>query len=165
MNYLGVSLSPSLCVCVLVRDDHSANESNMKGVVVGLVKEAGKMLFSGQVNLLQVSLPVSLFEPRSYLEKIADTWFYPHFFDLAYAHYKQKNPEEGIKWLVTFGVAGVHRAFDALQKPFSPILGETFQATYEYNTAEVNLEQISHHPPVSAFSVKSIDDKGEVRAR
>ena len=41
-------------------------------------------------------------------------------------------------------------------KPFNPILGETFQANIgEY---EIALEQISHHPPVSAFQVWRPDD-------
>ena len=42
-------------------------------------------------------------------------------------------------------------------KPFNPILGETFQATMgEY---EIALEQISHHPPVSAFQIWNPEDQ------
>ncbi len=38
-------------------------------------------------------------------------------------------------------------------KPFNPILGETFQATIgDFN---LNMEQISHHPPVSSFMIES----------
>lgn len=35
------------------------------------------------------------------------------------------------------------------QKPFNPILGETYQATV--NGCNIYLEQISHHPAISAY--------------
>ena len=35
------------------------------------------------------------------------------------------------------------------RKPFNPILGETFQA--RINGYPIYMEQISHHPPISAF--------------
>jgi hypothetical protein len=38
-----------------------------------------------------------------------------------------------------------------MRKPFNPILGETFQASF--GDYEVVVEQISHHPPVSAFQI------------
>jgi len=38
-----------------------------------------------------------------------------------------------------------------MKKPFNPILGETFQGSI--GNYEIALEQISHHPPVSAFQL------------
>ena len=38
------------------------------------------------------------------------------------------------------------------QKPFNPILGETYQAFI--NGCPLNCEQISHHPAISYFNVK-----------
>jgi hypothetical protein len=38
------------------------------------------------------------------------------------------------------------------EKPFNPILGETWQATLSDGTA-VFMEQVSHHPPVAAFQL------------
>jgi hypothetical protein len=49
-------------------------------------------------------------------------------------------------------VAGLHKTCSAL-KPFNPILGETFQATYD-DGSEVYCEQTSHHPPISHFVVE-----------
>lgn len=40
-----------------------------------------------------------------------------------------------------------------MQKPFNPILGETYQASM--GKYEVALEQISHHPPISCYQVWS----------
>ena len=41
------------------------------------------------------------------------------------------------------------------KKPFNPLLGETF----EYETEDIRLlaEQVSHHPPVTAFHVEHDD--------
>jgi len=39
-----------------------------------------------------------------------------------------------------------------MRKPFNPILGETYQASYPDGT-QIYLEQISHHPPISAFQM------------
>jgi oxysterol-binding protein-related protein 1/2 len=36
-----------------------------------------------------------------------------------------------------------------LLKPFNPVIGETFQA--DINGGVYSAEQVSHHPPVSAF--------------
>lgn len=47
---------------------------------------------------------------------------------------------------------GFHRAFTRWLKPFNPILGETWQAA-EPDGSQIFLEQISHHPPISAFQL------------
>ena len=48
--------------------------------------------------------------------------------------------------------AGFHRVFVRWAKPFNPVLGETWQAALPDGTA-IALEQISHHPPISAFQM------------
>ena len=50
-------------------------------------------------------------------------------------------------------IAGLHHAFENWRKPFNPILGETWQATLSDGTS-MHMEQISHHPPVSAFHME-----------
>lgn len=49
--------------------------------------------------------------------------------------------------------AGLHHAFANWRKPFNPILGETWQAVLSDGTS-MFMEQISHHPPVSAFHME-----------
>ena len=39
-----------------------------------------------------------------------------------------------------------------MEKPFNPILGETYQGTID--GCPVSLEQISHHPPIAAYLLK-----------
>ena len=34
-------------------------------------------MLTGHIDLVNFSVPVKMFEPRSYLEKLADVWVYP----------------------------------------------------------------------------------------
>jgi hypothetical protein len=51
--------------------------------------------------------------------------------------------------------------FERWRKPFNPILGETWQARLS-DGSSIFLEQICHHPPVSAFHM---DGPGEIRCQ
>jgi len=58
---------------------------------------------------------------------------------------------ERMKFVICFAIAGLQ--YGAIQdKPFNPILGETFQGFFE-DGSQIFIEQVSHHPPVSAFQV------------
>ena len=41
--------------------------------------QVGKKLLTGNINLISISMPVKMFEPRSYLQKLTDVWVYPRF--------------------------------------------------------------------------------------
>lgn len=47
------------------------------GISVGwdLIKQVGTSLLEGR-DLIHVSLPVRVFEPRSFLQRLADSWLY-----------------------------------------------------------------------------------------
>jgi hypothetical protein len=49
--------------------------------------------------------------------------------------------------------AGLYHSFERWKKPFNPILGETWQAALS-DGSTIAMEQISHHPPVSAFQIE-----------
>ena len=53
--------------------------------------------------------------------------------------------------LSLFLTAGIHIAFSNWNKPFNPHLGETWQARMPHKPISLTMEQISHHPPISAF--------------
>eukprot|EP00887_Chlorella_sp_A99_P006233 scaffold3.g6233.t1 len=147
-----------------------------RSAIMQVVKTLGKNLLAGNLDLLKVSLPVLMCEPRSYLQKLTDPWVYPGFLRAAAA---TSDPLERLRWVVTFIVAGLHRAFLHFEKarlcgkkgsgedhrsapghagrpPFNPILGETFQA-FLPDGSRIWLEQVSHHPPVSAFELDGPD--------
>jgi hypothetical protein len=109
----------------------------------------GENLTSKGGDLTRVSLPVRIFEPRSYLERVLDGFcFAPVYLRKAA---KTKDPVERMKWVVTFMISGLHNTCDQ-RKPFNPILGETFQATFEDGT-QIFCEQSSHHPPVTNWQL------------
>lgn len=66
----------------------------------------GRQILQGNLNLVNTSFPVRMFEPRSYLQKMADVWAYP---DLINAAAQQQEPLERMKLLVAWLVAGAGR--------------------------------------------------------
>lgn len=57
----------------------------------------------GDMNLINTPFPVTMFEPRSYLEKLADVWVYPRYLSAAAA---SVDPLERLKLVITWFVAG-----------------------------------------------------------
>jgi hypothetical protein len=64
------------------------------------------------------------------------------------------NPVEQIKF-VTLSYMFINACLPNLEKPFNPILGETFQGTI--GGIPIYLEQISHHPAISSLYIKTKD--------
>lgn len=58
-----------------------------------------------------------------------------------------------MRYVVAFVIAGLSKQIGA-NKPFNPILGETYQAHYPEHGVQVFMEQVSHHPPVSSWEVR-----------
>jgi hypothetical protein len=124
-----------------------------RSVAVDVLKQLGQNILEGK-DLTKIALPVYLFEPRSFLERLADGFsFAPHFLRKAA---EAKDALERLKYVIAFSVAGLHLTATQ-KKPFNPILGETHQAFFEDGTA-VYCEQSSHHPPASNFQVLPPDD-------
>jgi len=110
------------------------------------LKQMGKSILEGK-NLVGVSLPVTVFDPRSLLHKLIDAWSYaPTYLPRAAAAH---DPLERFKLVITWVVSGLHLA-QSFWKPFNPILGETYQGTFADGT-NVFLEQSTHHPPGSRW--------------
>jgi len=121
---------------------------SQKGVFAHLIKSFGANLMSGK-SVVNVSLPVRVFEPRSFLQRIPDAWCYAPLF-LTKAAFAP-SPLERLKYCIAFMVSGLHKAVTNT-KPFNPILGETFQGSFS-DGSHVYLEQTSHHPPISSFQM------------
>lgn len=129
-----------------VRDEAIITEQ--RGVVWDLIKQLGKSITQG-VSLTKIAIPVRIAEPRSYLELVTDGWCYaPIFLKQAAV---EADPVERMKLVITFAIAGLSNTCTP-KKPFNPILGETYQATFEDGT-EIFCEQTSHHPPISNWEL------------
>ncbi len=131
-----------------------------RGAIMEVVKNLGSNLLRGNFDLLKISLPVKLFEPRSYLEKLTDPWIYSRYLEAAADAGNSHNadPILRMQYVVTYIIAGLHQVFLKWAKPYNPILGETHQASLPDGTT-IFLEQISHHPPISAFSMQGKNNK------
>jgi len=97
-----------------------------EGLILDLMKRAGKQLIEGK-DIVAISLPVRIFEPRSMVERITDLWGSgPHYINLAC---KTQDPVQRMKLIMAFCVSGLHMNLKQL-KPFNPILGETYEVKY-----------------------------------
>ncbi|GIL91569.1 hypothetical protein Vretimale_18434 [Volvox reticuliferus] len=128
--------------------EHQQQLKEQRAQLWNWLKRVGSHMFTEGINLTKISLPVCLFEPRSFLERLTTNWEYN---SLLLAAARCNDAVDRLKFIVAFAVSGLCRQV-SFHKPFNPILGETYQATYP-NGLEVYCEQISHHPPISSWEV------------
>ncbi|XP_076260251.1 oxysterol-binding protein-related protein 9 isoform X2 [Rhynchophorus ferrugineus] len=124
------------------------------------------------MDLTKVVLPTFILERRSLLEMYADYFAHP---DLFISIADQKDPRDRmvrvVKWYLSSYHAG--RKSAVAKKPYNPILGEVFKCHWDVPVNSNNpsdeivsdgpiewctkdqlsfvAEQVSHHPPISAF--------------
>ncbi|KAL6750754.1 hypothetical protein V8C86DRAFT_2799239 [Haematococcus lacustris] len=128
--------------------EHKAQLKEQRAQLWIWLKNVGSNMFRDGINLTKISLPVCLFEARSFLERITSNWEY---LDLLVAAAHATDPADRMKYVVAFALSGLCRQV-SFHKPFNPILGETYQSRFA-NGVEVFCEQISHHPPISSWQV------------
>uniref|UniRef100_A0A8D3AB26 Oxysterol-binding protein n=1 Tax=Scophthalmus maximus TaxID=52904 RepID=A0A8D3AB26_SCOMX len=126
----------------------TVSEEN-KGLIWGLLKQ----LRPG-MDLSKVVLPTFILEPRSFLDKLADYYYHA---DLLSQAVLEESAYGRIKQVVRWYLSGFYKKPKGLKKPYNPILGETFRCCWlhpETNSCTFYIaEQVSHHPPISAFYI------------
>lgn len=125
-----------------------AKMREQKKVLTFIIKRIGKNILTGK-GILNISLPVDIFCRESNIERLAMSFGYcPRFLEKV-AH--AKDPMDQLKAVLasSFGSSLIYLT---MEKPFNPILGETYQAWVD--GCPVYFEQISHHPPVAAYFMK-----------
>lgn len=119
-----------------------------KKVILSLLKQAGSNLIHGR-SVMNVSLPLEVFEQRSFLERLARSFGHaPVFLEKAGS---SNNPIEQMKYTVSFFLSSIVLCIQQ-EKPFNPILGETFQG--RINGYPIYMEQVSHHPAITCYLMK-----------
>uniref|UniRef100_A0A2K6P4M2 Oxysterol-binding protein n=1 Tax=Rhinopithecus roxellana TaxID=61622 RepID=A0A2K6P4M2_RHIRO len=136
------------------------------------------------MDLTKVVLPMFILERRSLLEMYADFFAHP---DLFVSISDQKDPKDRMVQVVKWYLSAFHagRKGSVAKKPYNPILGEIFQCHWtlpndtEENTELVSegpvpwvsknsvtfvAEQVSHHPPISAFYAECFNKKIQFNA-
>mmetsp|Transcript_46234 Transcript_46234/g.92429 ORF Transcript_46234/g.92429 Transcript_46234/m.92429 type:complete len:419 (+) Transcript_46234:212-1468(+) len=118
-----------------------------KSILLSMMKQ----LTTG-MDLSRVTLPTFILEPRSFLEKCSD--FMCHgslILDIG----TTPDPVERFLMVTRWYLSGWHFKPPGVKKPYNPILGEVFQCRWDYGgdrgSTYYVAEQVSHHPPISAF--------------
>lgn len=140
------------------------------------------------MDLTKIVLPTFILERRSLLEMYSDFFAHP---DLFVQITDGTSPEDRmvrvLKWYMSSFHAG--RKSSIAKKPYNPILGETFRCHWNVNndsneikSEEQNVsnsgplpwcrsddltfvaEQVSHHPPISAFYAEHVKKRISVNA-
>ncbi|CAI9724578.1 Hypothetical predicted protein [Octopus vulgaris] len=122
------------------------------------------------MDLSKVVLPTFILEPRSFLDKLSDYYYHA---DLLSEAVLKEDPYTRMKCVVRWYLSGFYKKPKGLKKPYNPIIGETFRCYWRHpktNTRTFYIaEQISHHPPISAFYVTNRQDgfslSGSILAR
>uniref|UniRef100_A0A8C4P0T9 Oxysterol-binding protein n=1 Tax=Dicentrarchus labrax TaxID=13489 RepID=A0A8C4P0T9_DICLA len=166
------------------RDDDGEGESveEHKSVIMHLLSQVRLGM-----DLTKVVLPTFILERRSLLEMYADFFAHP---DLFVSIAEQPEPRERMVHVVKWYLSAFHagRKGSVAKKPYNPILGEVFYCHWDLpceieepppHTETVSdgpvpwssassvrfvAEQVSHHPPISAFYAECLSKKIQFNA-
>nr|CAD7396419.1 unnamed protein product [Timema poppensis] len=118
------------------------------------------------MDLTRVVLPTFILERRSLLEMFADSMGHHHLFiNITNQTSPYLRMLSALEWYLTSFHIG--RKSSVAKKPYNPIIGETFHCSWKLTSLDENVdeiytaeksdlicytaEQVSHHPPVTAF--------------
>jgi hypothetical protein len=76
--------------------------------------------------------------------------------DLLHKAAEAADPVKRLEYISAFAVSTVSSNVNRYSKPFNPLLGETYELIREDIGFKIICEQVSHHPPISAFHTESI---------
>uniref|UniRef100_A0A8C6VYX5 Oxysterol-binding protein n=1 Tax=Nothobranchius furzeri TaxID=105023 RepID=A0A8C6VYX5_NOTFU len=166
------------------RDDDGEGESveEHKSVIMHLLSQVRLGM-----DLTKVVLPTFILERRSLLEMYADFFAHP---DLFVSIADQPEPRERMVQVVKWYLSAFHagRKGSVAKKPYNPILGEVFFCHWDLptetedpsphteaasdgpvpwsspNSVSFVAEQVSHHPPISAFYAECLSKKIQFNA-
>uniref|UniRef100_A0A8D2ZZV8 Oxysterol-binding protein n=1 Tax=Scophthalmus maximus TaxID=52904 RepID=A0A8D2ZZV8_SCOMX len=170
------------------RDDDGEGESveEHKSVIMHLLSQVRLGM-----DLTKVVLPTFILERRSLLEMYADFFAHP---DLFVSIAEQPEPRERMVHVVKWYMSAFHagRKGSVAKKPYNPILGEVFYCHWDLpseaeepsphtttvqetvsegpvpwsstNSVCFVAEQVSHHPPISAFYAECLNKKIQFNA-
>uniref|UniRef100_A0A2K5Z7D0 Oxysterol-binding protein n=1 Tax=Mandrillus leucophaeus TaxID=9568 RepID=A0A2K5Z7D0_MANLE len=111
------------------------------------------------MDLSRVVLPTFVLEPRSFLNKLSDYYYHA---DLLSRAAVEEDAYSRMKLVLRWYLSGFYKKPKGIKKPYNPILGETFRCCWFHPHTDSRTfyiaEQVSHHPPVSAFHVSNRKD-------
>ncbi|CAL8363947.1 unnamed protein product [Lota lota] len=105
------------------------------------------------LELSKITMPIAFNEPLSFLQRISE--YMEHMY-LLNRVCTLPDSIQRMQAVAAFAVSAVASQWDRTGKPFNPLLGETYELTREDQGYRLVSEQVSHHPPVSAFHAESL---------
>ncbi|XP_016898081.1 oxysterol-binding protein-related protein 1-like isoform X2 [Cynoglossus semilaevis] len=107
------------------------------------------------MELSKIAMPVVFNEPLSFLQRLTEYMEHTYLIQQANA---ATDSVERMKCVAAFAVSAVASQWERTGKPFNPLLGETFEFTRDDLGFKWMSEQVSHHPPVSAFHAEGLKE-------
>ncbi|ODM94390.1 Oxysterol-binding protein-related protein 1, partial [Orchesella cincta] len=99
-------------------------------------------------DLSKITMPVQFNEPLSFLQRISEHMEYSELLN-----FETDDPVERIQKVAAFAVSALASNWQRCGKPFNPVFGETYELQRDgYRFVS---EQVSHHPPISAWNAES----------
>ena len=122
--------------------------AKQKGVIGDVFKQVVSNISKG-LGAVSISLPVRIFEPRSTAERLVDRFsFCPLLLTPAS---RLTDPVQRLLHTMAFVVSGLYLG-SKQEKPFNPLLGETFQGTFPDGSL-IYVEHTAHNPPTDHFDI------------
>ncbi|CAL1579616.1 unnamed protein product [Knipowitschia caucasica] len=107
------------------------------------------------MELSKIAMPVIFNEPLSFLQRLTE--YMEHTYLIHRANTTTDSVER-MKCVAAFAVSAVASQWERTGKPFNPLLGETYELVREDLGFRWMSEQVSHHPPVSAFHAEGLKE-------
>uniref|UniRef100_A0A3Q0SJ84 Oxysterol-binding protein n=1 Tax=Amphilophus citrinellus TaxID=61819 RepID=A0A3Q0SJ84_AMPCI len=105
------------------------------------------------LELSKITMPIAFNEPLSFLQRITEYMEHTYLINRACS---LSDSIDRMQAVAAFAVSAVASQWDRTGKPFNPLLGETYELIREEQGFRLVSEQVSHHPPVSAFHAESL---------
>ena len=100
-------------------------------------------------DLTKVTLPVTMNEPTSALQKFPEVFIYPE--PLKQMVQPDIDPVSRLEYIgAHYAISQCSHAY-RFYKPFNPLLGETYELRNDEKGFVFVSEQVSHHPPIMAM--------------
>ncbi|OCT76715.1 oxysterol-binding protein-related protein 1 isoform X2 [Xenopus laevis] len=107
------------------------------------------------MELSKITMPVIFNEPLSFLQRLSE--YMEHTYLIHKAN-QCSDTVERMQCVAAFAVSAVASQWERTGKPFNPLLGETYELVREDLGFRLISEQVSHHPPISAFHAEGINN-------
>ncbi|XP_056679785.1 oxysterol-binding protein-related protein 1 isoform X3 [Monodelphis domestica] len=107
------------------------------------------------MELSKITMPVIFNEPLSFLQRLTEYMEHTYLIHKASAF---SDAVERMQCVAAFAVSAVASQWERTGKPFNPLLGETYELVRDDLGFRLISEQVSHHPPVSAFHAEGLNN-------